>query len=86
MSISRLELQGNLILVRLMCAVENALKTVVHILRKFYYTDSKLTLSWVKSIDKEFETFVENSLKKYENFQITMTEISSKLHKIQQLF
>ena len=62
-SIPRLELLGNLILARLMSAVENALKTVIHISRKFYYTDSKAALSWIKSLDKEFETFVENRLK-----------------------
>ena len=46
-----------------MSAVENALKTVIHISRKFYYTDFKVTLSWIKSLDKEFETLVENRLK-----------------------
>ena len=43
--------------------MEIALKTVVHISTKLYYTDSKVTLSWVKSVDKEFENFAENPLK-----------------------
>ena len=43
--------------------MEIALKTVVYISTKLYYTDSKVTLSWVKSVDKEFETFAENPLK-----------------------
>ena len=79
MSIPRLELLGNLILARLLRAVENALKIVMHIARKFYYTAYKVTVSWIKSLDKEFKT-------KKENFQITVTGISSKLLKIQLMF
>ena len=86
MSIPRLELLWNLILARLMCAMENTLKTVMYISRKFYYPDSKFTLSCIKFLDKEFKTFAENVLKEYENFQIRRTGISSEHHKIQLKF
>ena len=33
----------------------------------YLWTDSKVTLSWIKSIDKEFKTFVENRLQEIQN-------------------
>ena len=62
-TIPRLELLGNLLLSRLITSVKNALKNCDHVDKIYLWTDSKVTLSWVKAIDKEFKTFVENCLR-----------------------
>ena len=33
----------------------------------YLWTDSKVTLSWIKAIDKEFKTFVGNRLREIRN-------------------
>lgn len=59
-TIPRLELMGNLILARLVEAVMNAVKDNLTIGQVFCHTDSKVSLSWVKGVRKEFQTFVQN--------------------------
>ena len=51
---------GNLILARLVEAVMNAVKNNLTIGQVFCHTDSKVSLSWVKAVRKEFQTFVQN--------------------------
>ena len=66
-TIPRLELLGNLFLSRLITAVKNALKNYVNFDKIYLWTDSKVTLSWIKAIGKEFKTFVENRLREIHN-------------------
>ena len=61
-TIPRLELLGNLLLSFLITSVKNALKNCVNFNKIYLRTDSKETLNWIKDIDKEFKTFVENRL------------------------
>ena len=58
----RLELLGNFILSKLMSVVFNSLKEEIVINGLFCWSDSMICLAWIKSIDKEFKTFVENRL------------------------
>ena len=62
-TIPRLELLGNLLLSRLITAVKNALNKCVKFDQVYLWTDSKVTLAWIKSPTKEYKTFVENRLK-----------------------
>ena len=48
-SIPRLELLGNLILSRLMNTMKNALKNDIKISNCFYWSDSMVSLSWIKA-------------------------------------
>ena len=66
-TIPRLELLGNLLLSRLITSVKNALKNCVNFDKIYLWTDSKVTLSWIKAIGKEFKTFVENRLREIRN-------------------
>ena len=66
-TIPRLELLGNLFLSRLITSVKNALKNYVNFDKIYLWTDSKVTLSWMKAIGKEFKTFVENCLREIHN-------------------
>ena len=59
-TIPRLELMGNVVLARLIEAVCSALKEEVRIDRIHCHTDSKISLSWIKAVHKEFQVFVEN--------------------------
>ena len=59
-TIPRIELLGNLITSRLVISVCRALEVDLLIKKVFCWTDAKITLAWIKSIDKEFDTFVEN--------------------------
>ena len=74
MTIPKLELMGTLILSRLTSFVKTALKDTIPISNIFYWSDSKVSLSWIKAHDKEFVTFVENrvqeirTLTNYENW------------------
>ena len=63
-TIPRLELLGNLLLSRLMVSVEKALSKILQISKKYFWTDSQVTLAWISSQRKEFKTFVENRCKK----------------------
>ena len=46
---------------------KNALKNCVNFDKIYLWTDSKVTLSWIKAIDKEFKRFVENGLQQIRN-------------------
>ena len=43
------------------------MKNCVNFDKIYLWTDSKVTLSWVKVIGKEFKTFVENCLREIRN-------------------
>ena len=59
-TIPRMKLLGNLILSRLMNTVYNALKNQIQITRRTYWSDSMVTISWIKAYKKEFKVFVGN--------------------------
>ena len=59
-TIPRLELLGNFILAKLISTVYETLNEEVKINKMFCWTDSMITLSWIKSLDQEFKTFVQN--------------------------
>ena len=59
----RLELLGNLLLSCLITSVKNVLKNCINFDKIYLRTGSKVTLSWIKAIDKKFKTFVENRLR-----------------------
>ena len=58
----RLELLGNLILSRLLANVSRALRSEITINKIFSWSDSQISLAWIKSVNKEFKPFVENRL------------------------
>ena len=60
----------NLILARLMCAMENALKTVMYISESFTTLILKLHCRDIKFLEKEFKTFAENVLKNMKTFKL----------------
>ena len=60
LSISRLELLGNLILSRLILTVLNTFQGEILISRLYAWTDSQVSLAWIKALHKEFQTFVQN--------------------------
>ena len=43
-----------------MISVEQALDKEMKFDKHFYWTDSQISLAWIKSTEKEYETFVEN--------------------------
>ena len=59
-TIPRLELLGNLILARLINVIWCALNEERRIDDLFCWTDSKVSLSWIKATRQEFKVFVEN--------------------------
>ena len=59
-TIHRLELLGNLLLSRLMDSVKKSLSKVLSISEVFLWTDSQVTIAWIRTENKEFQTFVEN--------------------------
>ena len=59
-TIPRLELLGNLLLSRLMDSVKKSLSKVLSISEVFLWTDSQVTLAWIRAENKEFQTFIEN--------------------------
>ena len=70
LTIPRKELLGNFILAKSMIVVNKALSDELVINDKFYWTDSMITLSWIKAENKEFKTFVQNrvnSIRKLSN-------------------
>ena len=60
LSICRLELLGALILSRLIKNILEAFKNYYEIRDIFCFTDSMVTLGWIKATNKEFKTFVQN--------------------------
>ena len=59
-TIHRLELLGNLLLSRLVDSVKKSLSKVLSISEVFFWTDSQVTFAWIRTENKEFQTFVEN--------------------------
>ena len=55
-----LELLGNLILSRLILTFLNLFKGEIGISSLYAWSDSKVSLPWIKSYNKEFVTFVQN--------------------------
>ena len=60
LTVLRLELLENFVLSKLMVNVLSALKNDIVINSMYCYTDSQISLSWIRSINKEFKTFVQN--------------------------
>ena len=60
LSIPRLKLLGNLISTRLILIVLNAFQEEIIISCLYAWTDSKVSLAWIKALHKEFQTFVQN--------------------------
>ena len=46
------------------------MKNCVNFDKIYIWTDSNVTLSWIKTIDKEFKTFVENLFREIHNTDI----------------
>ena len=63
-SVPRLELLGNLLAARLVDSVITALEKEMKFDEISYWSDCLLTLFWIKSLEKEFDIFVENRLQK----------------------
>ena len=63
LSIPRLELLSALILARLIVTVKSALEHLITIDKLLCWTDSLTAPSWIRGIDKEWRTFVENRVK-----------------------
>lgn len=61
-SLPRLELSAALLLAQLMQKVETALHT--SIASKRYYSDSEITLAWIRGMPRKWETFVGNRVAK----------------------
>ena len=61
-TIHRLELLGNLVSSNLIRAVNSALIEEVKIHDYFCWTDSMVTLGWIRDTKQEFKTFVQNRL------------------------
>ena len=59
-TIPRLELLRNFFLSHLIDSVKLALKEELKFERSYYWTDSKITLSWIKLVKKEYNVFVQN--------------------------
>ena len=59
-TIPRLELLGNLLLSRLVVSVTSAVEDELSIINKCCFTDSQVSLAWVKADNKELKTFVQN--------------------------
>ena len=59
-TIPRLELLGNLILCRLMSTVQSALESEIKVDDVFFWSDSLVSLGWIKSWRKELKTFCQN--------------------------
>ena len=59
-TIPRLELLSALLLARLLSSITQALEPEQVLDRPVYYTDSKITLYWIRRFDKEWKQFVQN--------------------------
>ena len=60
LTIPRLELLACLLLANLMVNVSNTIKDIFSITRKFYWTDSEISLTWIKDSHKEWKSWIEN--------------------------
>ena len=61
-TIPRLELLGNLLLSRLVKSVKNALSKNTEFHKTYLWTDSQITLAWIRATQNEYKTFVENRI------------------------
>ena len=59
-TIPRLELLGNYILSRLTVSVLSAFSNEIIIDNVYCWSDSQISLAWIKAVDKEFRVFVQN--------------------------
>ena len=59
-TIPRLELLGALLLSRLMKSVLDSLEMEITVTNVSYYTDSQVTLHWIKGLDRDWKPFVQN--------------------------
>ena len=64
LSIPRLELLGCLLLATLMQSVCEAFKDVIVVNKKYFWTDSEISLAWIKNSNKEWKLWVENRVNK----------------------
>ena len=64
LTIPRLELLGNFILAKLMKVVNKAISEEVNVDGHFCWSDSMVTLAWIKSTKREFKVFVKNRVEK----------------------
>ena len=62
-TIPRLELMGALLLARLIVSTTNSLSSELKLDPPVCYTDSKITLFWLRGIDKDWKPFVHNRVK-----------------------
>ena len=60
LTIPRLELMSALLLAKLCQTVEEALKGVLELGETVCFTDSRVSLSWIGGVDREWKQFVEN--------------------------
>ena len=61
-TIPRLELLGNYILSKLICNVYNGICDDIDIKDILCWSDSQISLDWIKDINSELKTFVQNIL------------------------
>ena len=70
-TIPRLELLSALLLSRLMNSVQSALSKKFNIDERFYWSDSQISIAWIKATNKEFKPFIENRLVEIRNLTDT---------------
>ena len=68
LSIPRLKLLGCLILAELITSVKNSLKQEFNITKLFCWSDSEISLHWVKGVNKERKQWIQNRLNKIRKF------------------
>ena len=60
MSIARLELLGCCLLKDLIKSILTAINCVYNVSKLFYWSDSEISLYWIKGVNKEWKAWVEN--------------------------
>ena len=66
-TIPRLELLENSLFSRLMDSVKLALKKELKFDKSYYWRDSKIRLSWIKSVEEDYNIFAENRVQEIRN-------------------
>ena len=61
-TIPRLELLGNYILSKLICNVYNGICDDIEVKDILCWSNSQISLAWIKDINSEFKTFIQNRL------------------------
>ena len=69
-TIPRLELLGCLLLAQLVFNITEVLKGIVNLQKIFYWTDSRICLTWIKDSHKEWKSWVENRVNKIRDLSI----------------